>query len=361
MYDFMYEWIEEENSFCVFDDMGEPILETLEFLKSETNQEDKAIALKFWFEFLDQEGIHYSNVDSTYIPLFRDWLKTPPEYRDMYRRAIQLESHIASSTWTQYQSRVALFYERNVLLKYPECKIKWKKNTSEKNLNKRHVDEYIFKEKIKLIAPDTRAIEPKIFKEIRAQTTNERNALILDLVYVSGLRRGELLNVDCRQFSTVDRTKPSFKMVIHDSFETRKDNQTKTGGRVVYIPSSIAEKIGAYILHDRVMNKNVHYKIFTAIRDTKDTKAGDALTGKYISKIFKTAAIKAGYDKYTIHDCRHSMITNALSGGVDFKSVMDQAGHKSPNTTMAYRSKQNPASIEIEDYSKTIADSIRDS
>lgn len=368
MNDFMYDWIEDENSYCVFDDMGEPILDTLEFLQSESNsgaelntQEGKAVALKLWFEFLDQEGMHYSNVDNKYIPLFRDWLKTPLEHRDMYKRIMKQQEHISSSTWMQYQARVAMFYERYVSLKYPDCKINWKIKISESDWKKKHTHEYMFKEKIKLIAPDSRAIEPEIFKEIRAQTTNKRDALILDFMYVSGLRRGELLSVDCRQFEVVNRRVPSFGIVIHDSFEERQDGQTKSGGRRVFIPSTIAEQVGSYILHDRVVNKNEHYKIFTAISDVKKTKAGDPLTGRYISGIFKNAAVKAGYFKFSIHDCRHSMVTNALSTGNDLKTVMDQAGHTNPNTTMRYRSKHSKIPLSIDAYCSAIADSISSS
>jgi len=367
MYDFMYEWMENEDSFCVFDDMGEPILEALEFLQSERNrkdslnsQEGKAVALRFWFEFLNQEGVHCFNAENKHIPLFRDWLKTPPKYRDIYKRGMHQEEHISSSTWMQYQARVAMFYERYVLLKNPECKINWKEEASRIGQNKKNTHEYRFKERIKIIAPDTRSIEPEIFKKIRAQATNKRNALIFDLLYVSGIRRGELLNVDCRQFDNIDRTKSYFKMIIHDSFGERKDNQTKTGGRSVYIPSSVAEKIASYVLHDRVVGQCDHHIIFTANRDVQSTKAGDPLTGKYISKLFKDAAIKAGYPKYTIHDCRHSMITNTLSMGADLKTVMDQAGHKSFNTTMNYRSRQKEVPFFINEYCGNISNAIKE-
>lgn len=369
MSDFMYEWIEQENSYCVFDDMGEPILETLEFLQSERNngaQENtliaKAVALKLWFEFLDQEGIHYSNVDNKHIPLFRDWLKTPPEHRDIYKMVMGQNEIIEPSTWMQYQGRIATFYERYVLMKYPECKITWKVKTSERNWKSQQVHEFMFKDKLKKIAPDTKSFSPEVFKEIRAQVANKRNALVLDLVYVSGIRRGELQNIDCRQFDLVDRSKADFMITIHDSFDVRADKQTKTGGRCIYITSEMAERIGSYILHDRVTNKNEHYAIFTAFSDTKHknksgettwTKAGDPLSGVYISKIFKEAAKKAGYPEHSIHDSRHSAVTNLLSRDNDLKAVMDQMGHKDPNTTNQYRSKHNSKSSNM---SKSLSD-----
>jgi len=366
MCEFMYEWIEKEESFCVFDGECEPILETLEYLKYEKDngaklntQENKAVSLRLWFEFLSQEGLSYLDVENKHIPQFRDWLKTEPSSRDIYQRAMMQKEHIISSTWMQYQSRIAKFYDYFSNVKGLKFKIKWKDNIGKVNYYIKQQNDYMFKEKNDIKSPDSRSIEPKVFVKIREQTTNKRDALILDLVYVSGLRRGELSNVDYRQFKQIDRKKSVFGMHIHDSFDLRKDNQTKTGGRCVFIPSSIAERISSYILHDRLTGNMEHFSIFTCIKNVNKAKVGDPLKGSTFSAIFKRAAKRAGYEKYTIHDCRHSMVTNSLSSGVGTKDVMDQAGHKNFSTTMKYRSKNKKVSPLIDEYCHIIMQAIK--
>ncbi len=371
MSDFSYQWIESDETFCIFDDMEEPIMDTYNYLKklstSENDQQNYAVALMFWFEYLDQAcmGLHFARAETRHIQDFIDWLKTPPHLRYMYKRLLQVEEYTAASTRNQYQEKIALFYERYVIPRFPECSIAFKKENMNKNGKPRQDKIMSFREREIEFQPDTRSIHPKVYKEIRACATESkgsayRNAVLLDLVYISGVRRGESVNVDIRQFDYVDRSKPSFKMTIHFSSHKRPDNQTKTGGREVYIPSQLAERIGSYILNHRVAPRNEHYNLFTANQDVKNIKkkAGDTLSGKAISSIFKKAAKKAGYPKYSIHDCRHSMVTNSNSVGVPLKEVMEQAGHKDPNTTMKYRSRHVDSTL-LDDYCSSIYDLIR--
>lgn len=367
MSEYAIEWIEEEKRYCIFDDTDMPITDANKFLKeikdkSRNDQENKAVALMLWFEFLDQalDNLHFSRVETKHIPLFRDWLKTPPQNRSMFRRLINVTPHITSGTWMQYQSRVATFYEKYVLVHYPECKISWKTKTeySDGSVG----EKYTFREKPNKTDPRSKAIPPKAFKEIRNEVTNERDALLLDFMYISGFRRGEVWNVDIRQFEYIDRSLPLFEMKIYQSTGESKDNETKTGSRSVYIPSSLAERIGGYITNERIENKNKHNHIFTAEKDVPrwGVKAGDPISGSTISAIFKRAAKAAGFGDKTVHDCRHSMITNALSLGSALKETMDQVGHKSPETTMLYRSRFKEASKQLASVYTDILSEIQD-
>jgi integrase len=371
MSDYSYQWIESDKTYCVFDEMEEPIIEVYDYLKAmsttRNDQQNHAVALKHWFEFLDSalKGLHFSRAETSHIQDFIDWLKTPPHLRDMYKRLLQVEEHTIASTRNQYIEKVALFYERYVMPRFPECDIAFKKENPHKNAKGKQQRIMTHRERQEEAQPDTRSIPPRVFKEIKAGATESektafRNAVLLDLIYIAGLRRGEAVNIDIRQFEYVDRSKPRFKMTIHFSSHERLDNQTKTGGREIYIPSKLAERIGSYIEHYRVRPLEEHYTLFTANEDVEvnGCKAGDPLSGRAISAIFKNATIKAGYLNYSIHDCRHSMVTNANSMGVPLKEVMEQAGHKDPNTTMKYRSR-HVESKSLDDYSLAVYDLIQ--
>lgn len=175
---------------------------------------------------------------------------------------------------------------------------------------------------------------------------------MLELFYGSGIRRGELFNIDIRQFKNVPRGRdfPLFTMYIHDADSDDSNKQTKTGGREVRILTSLAERISAYIdnhIDGRVVNKNKHYEIFTALKNVKNTRKGDPLNGQTVSKVFKNAAIKAGFPDVSVHDTRHSYITNLETFGIKVKDLMVQTGHKNPKTLYRYRSHNGNMSEEF--------------
>ncbi len=348
---FTYEKVEEYEGYVVFDDSYEPILETFDYIKtlgSLNTKKNAAVTLSQWFTFLYQKGIEFNEVETKHIPEFNIWLKTPPEHRGI-RKVLNTEEHTIASTRMKYQSRVAHFYEQYVKPKYPECKINFKEKTSGSAYDQERL---IFREKPTFIEPIVKAISVETFLTIKECCTNERDKLILELVYKSGIRRGELFNIHIDQFDHISRGSehPAFAMYIHDSYSPNENKQTKTGSREVLISTGLAEKIKGYIrntVDGRVVNKNKHYEIFTAMQTIGGTKKGDPLSGAYIWKIFKNAATKAGFPQYTIHDCRHSYVTNMFSQKVNIKDTMDQTGHKNPETLFKYRSKLDEYPIEV--------------
>ncbi len=347
--EFTYEKCEEYEGYVVYDSSFEPILETLEYIKtldSWNGKKNAAVALKHWFAFLDQIGVNFIEAETKHIPKFRTWLKTPPEYRNNNKILIMhKEPYLENSSWMQYQSRVANFYSRYVKPKFPECKINFKEKVSYNPHSYGDESErYLFKNEKKTVSPLAKAIHPETFLKIQDCCTNNRDKLMLEFFYLSGIRRGELFNIEKDQFKHIPRGKehPVFAMFIHDSYSPDANKQTKTGGREVVISTSLAEKISGYIdntVDGRIVNKNKHHEIFTAIRTKNGTERGDPLSARYIYKIFKDAAKKAGCPQHTIHNCRHSYITNMFSRKVSVKDAMDQTGHKNPETLFRYRSK----------------------
>jgi integrase len=366
---FSYYWSKERQSFCIFDDMDEPVMETLEYLSSlsglsKNTQEGHAVALMAWFEFLNnayklaivsrthpcRAEIHFANAETKHIVDFQRWLKTKPDERDKWDRTLNMKEHTTASTRNQHINKISLFYKRYVKPRYPASDIAFTHENSynPKQHDPRHQKELLtHKEKERRDCPDTRSIPPEVFRKIKdcatenygsinRPSTRIRNGLILDLAYIVGPRRGEITNIDIRQFKTIDRSKLSFLMTIHDSSHSRTDNKTKTGSRQVFIPTPLAINIAVYIEQHRVRPKMEHNILFTQV---KEKNAGLPLNGTGISSLFKAAAVKAGYPQYSIHDCRHSAVTNANSLGVKQAEVMDMVGHKDPKTTEGYRSR----------------------
>lgn len=380
---FSYQWIREKQSYCIFDSMDEPVMESLEYLSSlsglsKNTQEGHAVALMTWLEFLSnayklatvskthpyKTEIHFANAETKHIVDFQRWLRTNPDDRDKWDRTLNMKEHTTASTRNQYIDKISLFYKRYVKSRYSTSHITF---THENSYNPKQYDPkyqkelLTHKEKEKRDSPDTRSIPPEIFKEIKAcamgnygsanrPSTSIRNSLILDLAYIVGTRRGEITNIDIRQFKDIDRSQTSFLMVIHDSDHSRQDNKTKTGSREVFIPTALAVKIAVYIEQHRIRPKKENNILFTQVLGKN---VGSPLNGKGISRLFKKAAIKAGYPQYSIHDCRHSATTNASSLGIKQVEIMDMLGHKDPKTTEGYRSR-HAVSKDIDNYLSSI-------
>ncbi|MBA1419979.1 MAG: site-specific integrase [Epsilonproteobacteria bacterium] len=351
---FTYQKSEKYNGYIVYDNTLEPIIETLDYtstLDTWNSKKNAVIALTLWFEFLEQKRLDFQDAETEHIPEFRTWLKTPPEYRRRQNiKIMHKEPHITNETWMQYQSRVSKFYEQYVYPKFPNCNITFKKSVPYSPYD--NSETFIFKSNVKIVSPLTKAIPVDTILKIIACCTNERDKLLIEFFYKSGIRRGELFNIDKEQFKHVPRgpSHPAFTMYIHDSFSPDEDKQTKTGGREVSISTSLAERISGYIdntIDGRLTNKNEHHEIFTALKTVGKTKKGDPLKGGTIYNIFKKAAKKAGFPRYTIHDCRHSFVTNMFSKKVGIKDAMDQTGHKNTKTLFGYRSKSDNVTDEV--------------
>lgn len=351
---FTYQISEKYNGYIVYDDTLEPIMETLDYtstLDTWSSKKNAAVALALWFEFLEQNNIDFQDAETEHISEFRTWLKTPPDYRGKHNiKIMHKEPHILNSSWMQYQSRISNFYEQFVCPKFPNCNISFKKNVPYDSHN--NTERYLFKSNIKVVSPITKAIPVDTILKILDCCTNERDKLMIEFFYKAGFRRGELFNIDKEQFKHIPRghSHPIFTMYIHDSFSPDNDKQTKTGGREVSISTSLAERISGYIdntIDGRLTNKNEHHEIFTALKTVGETKKGDPLKGSYVYSIFKKAAKKAGFPQYTIHDCRHSFVTNMFSKKVGIKDAMDQTGHKNPETLFGYRSKTDNVPDEV--------------
>ena len=139
-----------------------------------------------------------------------------------------------------------------------------------------------------------------------------RDALILEMLYSSGIRVSELSNIKLNDINFKER-----KILI-----LGKGNKE----RYVYYGSKCAELIDKYIKLD---HENSPYLLIG--------KRSDKLNEREIRKIVTETAKKAGISIHvTPHTLRHTYATHMLNDGADLKSVGDLLGHESLSTTQIY-------------------------
>ncbi len=145
-----------------------------------------------------------------------------------------------------------------------------------------------------------------------------RDRAILELLYASGLRVSELVNL------TLERLDFDNRIVR----VTGKGNKT----RLVPVGKKACDAIRAYLEKERpeMVRKKTGSEVFLSARGTK-------LTTVRIWQIVKTCAKNAGLEINVYpHLLRHSFATHLLSNGADLRIIQELLGHADISTTQIY-------------------------
>ena len=139
-----------------------------------------------------------------------------------------------------------------------------------------------------------------------------RDALILEMLYSSGVRVSELANM---RLADIDFNERKILILGKGSKE-----------RYVYYGTKCANLLGKYL---KIDHRNSPY-LFIGKRNEK-------LNEREIRAIVTDTAKKAGIAVHvTPHTLRHTYATHMLNEGADLKSVGDLLGHESLSTTQIY-------------------------
>lgn len=144
--------------------------------------------------------------------------------------------------------------------------------------------------------------------------SNKKHALMLKLIYSSGLRVSELLNLKVKDLElTLGKGK----------VRAGKGNKD----RYFIIAKGISLELEEYYLINKIHYNNY---LFTSNRKTK-------YSSRTIQEIISKAKKKANiYKKVTPHTLRHSFATHLIEDGYDLMQVQRLLGHRSINTTSIY-------------------------
>lgn len=152
--------------------------------------------------------------------------------------------------------------------------------------------------------------------------TGLRDRAIVELLFSSGLRVSELVNLNRDHVNTTRR-----------EFSVRGKGQKD---RPVFVSESAAEHVDAY-LATRLDNLPPLFLSYS--RNNLSSRSGDyrRLSARSIQRMISKYARLAGITKHVSpHTMRHSFATDLLMNGADIRSVQAMLGHSSIATTQVY-------------------------
>jgi integrase len=146
----------------------------------------------------------------------------------------------------------------------------------------------------------------------------------------SGMRRGELLGLRWSDIlwdqSAVQIRQTAGK--VRGKMTIKPGAKTTAGRRVVTLPSSVMSLLREHRTKQLAVG---HYRkdglVFTSDK-------GTVITPSNLARQADRLMAKAGVPRITLHEQRHTHISQLLMQGVNIKLVSERAGHASPSVTL---------------------------
>lgn len=147
-----------------------------------------------------------------------------------------------------------------------------------------------------------------------------RDRAILETLYSTGCRVGELCGVSIRDFDS-----NRGRMLVHGKGDR---------DRIVFVGPYAMRAIANYLPSREALLARLGKRSTTALFVNA---RGGALSSRGVFGIVEDRAREAGVgDRVTPHTLRHSFATHVLDGGADIRVVQELLGHASPSTTQLY-------------------------
>ena len=155
------------------------------------------------------------------------------------------------------------------------------------------------------------------------------------ILYWTGIRKGELLSLTPADFDFVNR-----KMRINKTYHRRNgedimgEPKTQQSNRTVILPDFLAEEIEDYI--GSLYGIKPHMRIFDVSKS-------------YLNHEIERGCQESGVKRIRIHDLRHSHVSHAIHLGFDVVAIGERLGHKGETITYTYAHLYPTKQIELAD------------
>ena len=232
--------------------------------------------------------------------LKKDILESDTEDLERYLKYIKnLESTTVAHKITSIKSYFNYNIKREIVSVNPADKVSRPKLT-------KHLPEYLTEEEVgKLLDVEVRS------------PYDYRNKTILELLYSSGIRISELVNIKTPNYD-------SEECLIRIMGKGSKERIVPLGDYAVNIMNDYMNN------YRPLINKKHTDYVFVNNR-------GDKISRQFIFKVIKKEALKKGIKKdISPHTLRHTFATHLLKNGADLRIIQELLGHENISTTQIY-------------------------
>lgn len=265
------------------------------------NLENYRNYLKYERAYCDNTVGAYMNDLNKYEEfLKKDILESDTEDLEKYLKYIKnLESTTVAHKITSIKSYFNYNIKRGIVSVNPADKVSRPKLT-------KHLPEYLTEEEVgKLL--DVEVKSPYDY----------RNKTILELLYSSGIRISELVNIKTPNYD-------SEECLIRIMGKGSKERIVPLGDYAVNIMNDYMNN------YRPLINKKHTDYVFINNR-------GDKISRQFIFKVIKKEALKKGIKKdISPHTLRHTFATHLLKNGADLRIIQELLGHENISTTQIY-------------------------
>lgn len=277
--------------------MQKNIKEFLDYIKKQKMYSDHTIKnyeidIMEFNRYLKQEMIDYTSVDYDFIKGYLVYMYDKKLSRNSIARKL-----------SSLRSFYKYLYNNNIVKTNPFKYVKTPKK--EKKLPK-----YLGVEELEIIFKTPNITIP----------LGQRDKLILEILYATGIRVSELVNI---KIGDIDFNKKEIKI-------NGKGNKE----RIAEFGDYCLDAIDLFIENGRNILLSKHNKVCEyLIINEKGNKITTRGVEKIIDNIIKKAALKK---KVTPHMLRHTFATHLLNEGCDILTVKELLGHESLESTQVY-------------------------
>lgn len=148
----------------------------------------------------------------------------------------------------------------------------------------------------------------------------QRDILLFALLFGSGLRVSELVEIDVADISRAE------KQLFVKQGKGNKDRYVPLSALSLQLLADYEQNLRAFLL---LKTHEPTTKLFL-------NKDGKPLTARGVQYILKKLSLKLGSKSLHPHMLRHSFATTLLTGGVDLRSVQELLGHEHISSTQIY-------------------------
>jgi integrase/recombinase XerD len=338
--------LEDNNKrYMLIDGNGLPIIPVLKYLKyldntgkSRNTQKTYCYALKQYFSYLQETDKDYNHIRLEDLVEFVGWLRSPFESNKITPLK-PIQTKRTEKTINLTVTAVTNFYDylyRNEELpddmseKLMRQVFTGGRSRYKSFLHHVHKDKPSIRNILKIKEPrkNVEILSKEQVQQVLNATTNIRDRFLIQVLFETGLRIGEVLSLYLEDFKFDHR---GHRISLKDRGELENGAMLKTGERGIYVSQALMDLFDDYlyeVLDELDFRSNF---VFVILRGEN---IGKPLTLTAVEALFKRLREKTGIRKLHPHLFRHTHATMYYQETKDIKQVQERLGHSQIQTTM---------------------------